>query len=213
VGEYIIVRQADAHAWVEVWLEGEGWVRVDPTATVSPQRLEVGLAAAVLDDDPVPLLARDDVPWLRHAMDRWDALANAWNQWVLGYNPERQRNFLSRVGFDDATWHTMAIAMLGTTALVLVGLTGLLLYNLRGQGSDPVQRAWKKFCRKLARRGGARHPNEGPVDYARRISAQFPHVAREVGSISELYVRLRYGNAAHQDDVERLKALVAAFRV
>ena len=58
-------------------------------------------------------------------MDRWDALANAWNQWVLGYNPERQRNFLSRVGFDDATWHTMAIAMLGTTALVLVGLTGL----------------------------------------------------------------------------------------
>jgi len=212
VGDYLIVRQADAHAWVEVWIDGEGWVRVDPTAAVSPQRLEEGLAAAVLDDDPVPLLARDDVPWLRHAMDRWDALADAWNQWVLGYNPERQRNLLARVGFDDATWHAMAIALLITSGLVLVTLTGLLLYRLRAE-VDPVQKAWQRFCSKLARRGAARHPSEGPVNYAKRISRQFPCRAAEVRSISDLYVRLRYGNSGRQEDVEKLKALVAAFRI
>lgn len=213
VGDYVIVRQADAHAWAEVWLDGRGWVRVDPTATVSPQRLVEGLAAAVPADDPVPLLARDDVAWLRHALYRWDALANAWNQWVLGYNPERQRSLLARVGFDDATWRTMAIALLGLTGLVLVALTALLFLNLRAQRNDPVQRAWQRFCRKLARRGAARHPTEGPVDYARRIEREFPQVASEVRAIEQLYVGLRYGRTAGQDDLARLKALVAAFRV
>jgi transglutaminase-like putative cysteine protease len=213
VGDYVIVRQADAHAWAEVWLAGSGWVRVDPTATVSPQRLAEGLAAAVPADDPVPLLARDDVAWLRHALYRWDAIANAWNQWVLGYNPERQRSFLARVGFDDTTWRTMAMALLGLTGLVLIALTALLLFNLRAQRNDPVQRAWQRFCRKLARRGAARHPTEGPVDYSRRIEREFPQVASEVRAIEELYVRLRYGRTAGQDDLARLKALVAAFRV
>jgi transglutaminase-like putative cysteine protease len=213
VGDYVIVRQADAHAWAEVWLDGEGWVRVDPTAAVSPERLEEGLAAAVPSDDPVPLLARNDVAWLRHALYRWDAITNEWNQLVLGYNPERQRSFLARVGFDDATWQTLAMVLLGTTGLVLIALTGLLLHNLRSQRNDPVQRAWQRFCRKLARRGAARHPSEGPVDYAHRIALQFPQVAADVRAVSELYVGLRYGKAVLQGDVEKLKALVASFKV
>jgi hypothetical protein len=213
VGDYIIVRQADAHAWAEVWLAGRGWLRVDPTATVSPQRLMEGLAAAVPADDPVPLLARDDVPWLRHALYRWDALANAWNQWVLGYNPERQRSFLARVGFDDATWRTMAMVLLALTGLVLVGLTALLFLNLRAQRDDPVQRAWLRFCRKLARRGAPRHPSEGPVDYGQRIAREFPQAATDVQAIGELYVRLRYGRTAGPDDLARLKSLVASFRI
>ncbi|MBL8526572.1 MAG: DUF3488 domain-containing transglutaminase family protein [Burkholderiales bacterium] len=213
VGDYVIVRQADAHAWAEVWLTGQGWVRVDPTATVSPQRLMEGLAAAVPDDDPVPLLARDDVAWLRHALYRWDAIANAWNQWVLGYNPEHQRSLLARVGFDDATWRTMAMALLGLSGFVLVALTALLFFNLRAQRDDPVQRAWQRFCGKLARRGAARRPTEGPRDYAQRIEREFPQVAAEVRAIGELYVRLRYGRTAQLDDLARLKALVAQFRV
>ena len=213
VGDYVIVRQADAHAWVEVWLDNQGWVRVDPTAVVSPQRLEAGLAAAVPAEDPVPLLARADVPWLRNALYRWDAIANSWNQWVLGYSPERQRNFLSRVGFDDATWRMMAMVMLGTTGLVLLVLAGVLLFKLRAQSNDPAQRSWRRFCRKLARRGMARHQSEGPVDYARRIALDLPRHAGDISAISNLYVRLRYGRRPEPDDARKLKALVAAFRV
>ena len=213
VGDYVIVRQADAHAWAEVWLEDRGWVRVDPTAAVSPQRLAEGLAAAVPADDPVPLLARDDVAWLRDALYRWDAITNAWNQWVLGYNPDRQRSFLARVGFDDATWRTMAMVLLGMTCLVLLALTGLLLFNLRAQRNDPVQRAWQLFCRKLARRGAARHPSEGPVDYARRIEREFPQVADEVRVIGEIYTRLRYGRSPRPGDVQKLESLVTGFKV
>ncbi len=104
LGNYLIVRQAEAHAWTEVWLRNEGWVRVDPTAAVSPLRVESGISAAVPRTDPLPLFVRGDFAALRQLRLTWDLMANTWNQWVLGYTPERQRLLLSRVGIDDATW-------------------------------------------------------------------------------------------------------------
>src|SRR5262249_11962532 len=84
VDGYFVVRQSDAHAWTEVWLQDEGWVRVDPTAVVSPLRIERGLAAAVPEADR-PLIERRNFDWLKQARYAWDAVANSWNQWVLGY--------------------------------------------------------------------------------------------------------------------------------
>jgi transglutaminase-like putative cysteine protease len=91
VDGWLIVRQYDAHAWTEVWLAGRGWVRIDPTAISAPTRIDLNLAAAVPAGDPLPLLMRVDLAWLRDIRFRWEAVANTWNQWVLGYNPERQR--------------------------------------------------------------------------------------------------------------------------
>ena len=84
VGNYLTVRQADAHAWVEVWLNDDGWVRVDPTGAVSPARVEAGVAAAVPQADPLPFLLRGGYPWLRRTRMAWDSVANSWNQAVLG---------------------------------------------------------------------------------------------------------------------------------
>ena len=75
-----------------------GWLRVDPTAISAPTRIDLNLAAAVPAGDPLPLLMRADLAWLRDLRYRWDAVTNAWNQWVLGYNPERQRELLRRLG-------------------------------------------------------------------------------------------------------------------
>ena len=96
VDGYLIVRQSEAHAWTEVWLPakvGCGWI---PTAAVSPLRIERGLAAAVPETDQASLRARNRLEWLRKARFAWDAVANSWNQWVLGYNPDRQVRFLSQ---------------------------------------------------------------------------------------------------------------------
>ena len=82
-------------------------MRVDPTAAVSPLRVESGISAAVPRTDPLPLFVRGDFAALRQLRLTWDLMANTWNQWVLGYTPERQRLLLSRVGIDDATWHTL----------------------------------------------------------------------------------------------------------
>jgi transglutaminase-like putative cysteine protease len=64
-GNYLIVRQAEAHAWAEVWLEGRGWLRIDPTSAVSPNRVEAGLSAAVPTSETLPMMVRGDLEWLR----------------------------------------------------------------------------------------------------------------------------------------------------
>ncbi|HSO06156.1 MAG TPA: DUF3488 and transglutaminase-like domain-containing protein [Pelomicrobium sp.] len=212
IGNYLIVRQADAHAWAEVWLDGEGWVRVDPTAAVSPTRIQRGIASAVPVGDPLPVLMRAEFGWLRQLRHGWDAAANAWNQWVLGFDDRRQRDLLRRVGLSTPSWEAMGAAMLVGTGLVLLVFTVLMLWRLRQQPADPVQRVYARFCRKLAGRGLARRDAEGPRDFSQRVALARPDLAVAVAAISRLYMELRYGPRADPAAMERLKTLVGAFR-
>jgi len=210
-GRYLIVRQADAHAWTEVWLADEGWVRVDPTAAVSPLRIQSGIAAAVPRGDPLPLLVRGDYPWLQQLEFTWDSFANHWNQWVLGYNMERQRWVLSRAGIDDATWRTLTLIMVATTAVIMLGLAPLMLRSLKSRNNDPVKAAYLRFCGKLGRKGLPREPAEGPATYAARLSRLRPELAPNVGAITRLYVALRYGTGANAAAMQELEQRVRQF--
>lgn len=210
-GNYLIVRQADAHAWTEVWLSEEGWVRVDPTAAVSPLRIQAGIAAAVPRTDPLPLLVRGDYPWLSQARLSWDSIANNWNQRVLGYNPERQRWLLSRVGIKEQTWHTLAVVLMLVTCAIMLGLLPLMLRALNSKVKDPVKSAYFKFCDKLGRKGLPREPAEGPCTYAARLSRLRPELAPRVSAITRLYVALRYGSSASTGAVRELKQQVKQF--
>lgn len=203
LGNYLIVRQADAHAWTEVWLEGEGWIRVDPTAAVSPLRVRSGIAAALPRTDPLPALVRGDYAWLRGLRFTWDSLANVWNQTVLGYSEQYQRRLLSYVGVDDATWRTLATFLVVSAALVVFGLLPFMLRRLRQGATDPVKRAYLDFCRRLARLGYPRDPTEGPVDYASRIGRLRPDLSDPVAKITELYIALRYGTRTNGLDAFR----------
>jgi protein-glutamine gamma-glutamyltransferase len=211
LGNYVIVRQADAHAWSEVWLEGEGWVRVDPTAAVSPERIERGITAAPEAARVLPLLLRTDSALLRNVRLTWDSVANTWNQWVLGYTPERQRALLARAGFDDATWHALAGIVLAAMSIIVLLLAMLALQQLRSRVYDPVSRAYAVFCRKLARRGLAREPAEGPLAYAGRVSAARPDLEVPVKRFTKLYVEVRYGTARDVRAILRLQELARAF--
>ena len=211
IGDYVIVRQAEAHAWTEVWLQGLGWVRIDPTAAVSPARIERGITAADATGT-LPLFIRSDNAVMRRLRFTWDSLANTWNQWVLGYTPERQRSLLTRVGLDDATWRTLAALLLALAGVVILVLAFFTVRRLRVHVDDPVQRAYLAFCRKLAARGLARDPAEGPLAYAGRIAQSRPDLAGAVGDFVELYVSLRYAGAARETRVARLKKLAHDFR-
>jgi len=211
VDQYMIVRQSDAHAWAEVWLAGRGWVRYDPTAAVSPVRVESGVAAAVPATDPLPLMARTTLTWLRDLRYNWDALANKWNQLVLGYNPERQREFLSRMGMSEPSWENMALTLFWGVGGLLLLLTAWLLRRMRT--ADPVQRAWLKFCAKLGKKGCARAAHEGPADFVERTAARYPAAAERVRAIGERYIALRYGERADARLLAELRLLVREFRV
>ena len=211
VDQFVVVRQSDAHAWAEVWLPSRGWVRVDPTAAVVPVRVESGLAAAVPDTEPLSLLVRVDATWLRQLRFSWEALANRWNQWVLGYNPERQREFLNLLGMPSPDWQKMA-----TTLFWAVGgvVTLIALFVLRRRLSkDPVQRVWLAFCAKLARAGTERRPSEGPTEFAERAGRAHPARAGMVDGVAKLYADLRYGPQRDPDGLARLARMVREFRV
>lgn len=213
VDGYLTVRQSDAHAWAEVWLEDQGWRRVDPTAAISPARIEAGIAAALPDDEALPLLARVDLDWLVRLRHRWEAANNAWNQWVLGYTPERQRQLLSRLGLQQPDWRNMSAALAAACGLLLLLLT---LWSLgRRPRLAPEERLWQRFCRRSARLAPdlARAPWEGPLAYGRRLGERLPTLAPQAEAIAGLYATLRYGPPlAPRDRQQLLERLAACIR-
>lgn len=211
VDGYMIVRQSDAHAWAEVWLNGRGWVRFDPTAAASPVRVESGVAAAVPATDPLPLMARTTLIWLRGVRYNLDALANKWNQLVLSYNPERQREFLTRVGMSEPSWENMAMTLFWGVGGLLALLTAWLLRRIRT--ADPVQRLWLRFCAKLGKKGSPRSAHEGPADFVARTAERYPGEAERIRAIGERYIALRYGELADPRVLAELRMLVREFSV
>lgn len=205
VGDYLIVRQSDAHAWTEVWLRDTGWVRVDPTAAVSPARVERGIAASVDAASPLPLFVRTDFPLLRQLHLGWDTIAYQWNQWILGYNPERQRYIASSLGL-GTSWRGLAVALAIAAGLITAVLAMLMLRSRARRGPDPVEKAYERYCRSLSKAGLPREPHEGAFDYAMRVQGSRPDLAREVDVVAELYGDLRYG----RDVKTRVADLVAA---
>jgi transglutaminase-like putative cysteine protease len=195
VGDYWLVRQSDAHAWAEVWLTDRGWERVDPTAAVAPERIEYGLSTEDLTaGEPARFrsLDRGLLTDLRYTLD---ALVNYWNFWVVSYGSIRQQELLGALGFERPSWRDMALALLVSVSVLLLGIAAWMFLRRPGP-ADPVQRAWQRYCKRLARLGLPRRPAEGPCDYASRVRARRPDLARPVHRITELYVLLRYGNPA-----------------
>jgi transglutaminase-like putative cysteine protease len=211
VDRIVTVRQSDAHAWAEIFLAGRGWVRVDPTTASAPGRVDSGLARSVPDAASLPFLMRTDLEWLRSLRYRWEALAHKWNVWVLGYNPDRQRDLLSFVGMPDADWRTLTAALFTVLGLITAGL---LAWSLRGlMRPDPVQKAWRAFCRKLAACGLERAPHEGPRDYSTRAARALPGSRRAILRIGALYIGVRYGARARAEKVTELRRLVRELRL
>lgn len=213
LGGYYVLRQYDAHAWAEVWMRDRGWVRIDPTAAISPARIQSGLNAALPENAALPFLARTQSPFLLKLRFNLDALTNQWNQWVLGYNTERQFAFLTRLGMEDITWKKLAINMLSGVALLVGIFTLIMLRRLSARQADAVQALWLKACRKLEKAGLPRLPHEGAMDYAARIAAARPELSEDIRDLAARYASLRYGGEAEKDGLAAFRNAVRAFKL
>lgn len=205
---YLVIRQSDAHAWAEVWLEGQGWVRVDPTASVSPTRIETGIADALPFGEPLPALVQWRADWLRTLRYRWEAVNNAWNQHILGYDPQRQRELLSRLGLPETDWRSLATVLGITCSLLVAAMTAWTLYQR--PAIDPARRLWLTALRQLARRQVDCAPWETPMAVAQRVREQRPELAETFQNVVDAYLQARYGKS--NNNLNALREAVARLR-
>lgn len=212
LGDYWIVRQRDAHAWAEVWLSGQGWIRIDPTAAVAPDRIERGLEAGLPAGERRAGLMTLEANWLAPLRLGWDLVNNRWNQWVLGYNQERQRQFLAALTPLLASWQGMAWGLAVVGGLVLLFTSLLVLPRIKRERPDAASRLYTRFCRRLQRHGIVRGHNEGPADFAQRVITLRPELADSVTRITQGYLALRYGKA-DAGQLDQLKERVTRFKV
>jgi len=211
---FITVRQYDAHAWAEVWIEGRGWLRVDPTAAVAPERVEMSLAdlfgndEGFLADSTFSLIRFRDFGLVNWIIQQRDYLDYAWATWVLGYD-RRQVEVLERLlGRIDV--FRLGLLFLAAACLSLLPYLVMRLIARRRNRPDPRDALIRQFCSKMARAGLPRRTGEGILDFARRISAERPQAAAAVMEIARTYVSQRYDERAPAR-LEELRGLIRRF--
>ncbi|WP_295518539.1 DUF3488 and transglutaminase-like domain-containing protein [uncultured Stenotrophomonas sp.] len=183
VGDYWVVRRMDAHAWAEVWLPQRGWVRVDPTAAVAPERILDTLEDRLPEGGDLNLQQR----WLQ-AGQLGDWLRRGWNDLVLSFDARRQQQLLQPLGLDDLGPGQLLAGFVAAAVLALGWMAWLLARGERER--DPLLRAWHRLGRRYARLGLAREAHEPALAWARRVHAQRPDPG--LIALSQRFVEARY---------------------
>lgn len=209
---YLTVRQYDAHAWAEVWLQGRGWVRVDPTAAVAPERIERGVEFSLSDSDSRLLgnaLGRR-LAWLGRLQSEWEVLNYRWNAWILSYDAEAQEAFLNRWTGNMRPWQ-LALMLMGIGLGFLLLLFAWSLWRQRKPPLAPVDKAYRRFLLKLSRAGIRPLAGESVRHFCRRAAAEQPDSARAIRQIGELYEKSSF--ASDQSALLPLQRAVRSLRI
>jgi protein-glutamine gamma-glutamyltransferase len=213
IGGYLIVRQSDAHAWTEVWLEGTGWTRIDPTAVVAPERLERGIFDLMSEGLPAASAFLHNSRFLSRLKHVWDGANQWWQQRVVEFNARSQLDLLRKLGIDSPDWKHLGWAFAGILALWVAWISLTLRRGVGRAKPDRIGRAWLRATRKLAGVAPERASDEGPMDYAKRIARQRPDLADRVNALAALYAKLRFGPPASHDEVVTLEREVRRLAV
>lgn len=187
MGEYLLIRQSDAHAWSEVWFQGAGWTRVDPTAAVSPVRIAQGSLGAL--SSPRHIL---DYAWLRNFRNGVDIVQQRWNDWVIEYGAKKQASLLAPLGLERMSPSKLVILLFAVIGLFSIFMVPLVL-RVRGPGrKDPLKAAWQTFLKRLKSAGYEAPASSGAIELAQAASLCLPDDSKHIHSIADLYTRYRY---------------------
>ncbi len=208
-GSYLLIRQSNAHAWTEVWLDGMGWVRVDPTAVVAPDRLTRDLDDVLAAAGEAHGLGT--LPWLAATVQAWQSINAWWQDKVIYFNLSKQLQLLGVLGLKEHDLESLV-------ALLAAGVTlwlSLLAWHGRQRAAartyDALGRSWRVLELALARSTTARAPYEGPIAYSERVASERPDLAATLKPLARHYARLRYGPRGTLAQVQRFRRAVRFF--
>ena len=207
LGDHLTVRQLDAHAWSEVWLDQIGWVRIDPTSVIAPNRINAG-ANETFAQTASSRSFLFNSPLMRNVIHSIDWIDNQWTQWVVNYDQNKQSNFMQNLGLNG--WFQIIMTMTLILSLFSAFIAFYVIYRHRLH--YPVQvTLWNRFCEKLAKVGLARQPHEGPRDYYHRIVTLQPSLKATVKPIINDYIKLNYSGQSDKNLEVSLKQAIAKF--
>jgi len=212
IGHYLTVRQSDAHAWAEVWIASSGWQRADPTAAVSPDRVNREWLAFEGGANREGARLGAGARWLATALQSWDALSAWWQDEVVGFDAAHQLRLASWLGLGDRDWHALAIALAAGLALWLGWIAWSLRRLVRSERPDVLGRAWRSLDQRLARAGHPRAAHEGVLAYCQRLAISAPEMARSLSPLALEYARLRYGPPAGGGEFREFVRAARRFR-
>jgi transglutaminase-like putative cysteine protease len=205
---YLIVRQADAHAWTEIWLPNRGWHRVDPTAAVAPERIEAGIAGAMMSGIGASWGLSSPIAWLHSMGLTWDALNARWNDWILGYGPDKQESLLEWLGMDEPDWRKMMLTLTFLVALIIGVISVILMMRYRPPPIDRAAILYRKFTQKA---GLPPNCGETPQAYSIRLGEDRHELAAGAELVTQQYLLARYA-PPNATAIETLNAVVNEFR-
>ncbi len=211
-GQFVQVRQFDAHAWVEYWQRGQGWRSVDPTFEVAPERIERGLQEALQDEselfqgDIFSPLRYQHIAWVNQLRMSWENLNHSWQTKILGYQRDSQQAWLKQ-WFGKVDWQVLGLTLVASAALI-IALIVLWMFKPWQRQTDPVQRILNHFQRVLRRRGFNRETGEGLRDFYQRIHQQLSESQQQaVRVFIETYEQQQY--AEQGQDLATLRRALA----
>ena len=218
LGDYLLIRQSDAHAWSEVWLDNRGWVRVDPTAAVAPERVMQNLFSTQprLGVSGLVNFAIGNNSWLQSIRMQWNAINNSWNLWVLNYNQAKQIDLMRSLGLSEWDWPQLALIFF-LVAIAIMAIVALPLMRNHTQISA-LDRVYLSLCQKLASQGIIKADHEGPLSLMQRITGIKDKLSEtQIHALQEflsLYSASKYGKNAMAEAhaIARLKTLLAEYR-
>ncbi len=216
VGNFLEIRQADAHAWAEVWLSDKGWTRVDPTAAIAPERIEQGvnidlqIASGLVNFSRINLGQSGMVNFYQQFRQVWQSVDYQWQRWVINYTNEQQADLLAALGMFDI--QTMLRALFILITLLTLGLFIWLTRQPR-QTKDAALIWYEKFCAKLAKLGLIKAPAETATAFADRVSKRYPTLNVAVHQITVLFLKIRYGKDIDPNELKLLAQRVKTLNI
>jgi protein-glutamine gamma-glutamyltransferase len=210
--DYWILRQSDAHAWDEVWIEERGWLRVDPTSAIAPDRVEHGPDDVMSADGSFAGSWRRRAPWLADARLRIDALRLLWREQILFFDQDSQQKILEWLRIPEPDGQKLVMVLTAALVLVMCWLTWAVRREVDPVRREPLIRAYSRLCAKLAAAGISRLSHEGAEDYAARVAQCRPDLGPAVIALCRHYSTLRYAAAPARITVGQFNAAVRAFR-
>ena len=190
------VRQSDAHAWAEVWIAGQGWVRVDPTSAVAPGRTGSLLRLEAPSNVFTQALVTVSPGFALNLRALWEATNNRWNQWVLNYSQARQLDMLRKLGFESPSWEDLSYVLIAI--VVLSSLLGAAWTLWERHRQDPWLRLYHRATLRLQSAGLVLPPNTPPRQMAALLQARIPATDAGLASVHDWLLRLEaWRYAAH----------------